>query len=840
MVPYSFVIATMEGSDDHLFQCLNSIKQHTDGSYEIVLVVNGPNPAAERIGETFDAKLVHVEEPVHFSKAYNLGLAEASGQYLVALNDDVLVTPGWNVKMMRALENFSTKTGAPRAGLVGPVSNNVGGPQMIPTQLASRISPLNYKEAAAEIEKSNEENWVGSVLLSGFCLMASRRFYDENAPEFFDERLVNGAEDGLISLQAMFQGYSNVIAGDTFVYHHGHKTMDRVAPDASRGVRNLFDYYKIAREEVLPDEEKVASACRARLLNQDHVDIFLQALDQQMQLGDEVFLVNDRSEVWPQEQIDDLSEKYGTPVQIWTYEGGHDEVRDRAKLLEMATEAGCTWFLSWDADEIFEDKFDREYLERLISVPRPDVLCFQFHWYTFWDPEGRSWRTDDTFGRMQGARLSRILPGQKIARPESGLHMGNVPNVGLAGSSRVTSVRIKHYGYQTPEERQRKYEFYEDTDEVKDPGEIGHEDYSHLIPTSYQVAEWREDNGIAIGTIVLNEEIRLYNYLDRLWPFADEMVFTDTGSEDRTVEILEFFGAKVLDYEEETGREWNPEVPDLADARNTIFSHVDSEWFWHFDIDEVLPDSPEFSALGIVRRLIDRSPADGFQAMFQNWSPSGAYGSSQATRLVRNPHEWYYTGYTHETMDKAAEGKKIDLLPFEIVHLGWLNSDEDAKKKLKIYLRGNLRMMEDYPEDPRGWFNTALHLLDIGAVNTAMKFIEQALARNPGFAAARKELLVQGAEQLSRQAQHLQRFTPPGHPLHQFAGLAIEQLKDIKADNETLLRVPEHVAEVLQEPEFEGIRELVKKFDGMEFGGGVAGTASPAEQVQSETLITQA
>lgn len=837
MVKYSIVVSTMEGNLEYLTQCLQSIKDYTEGTYEVILVVNGENPQATALAGVYGAKIVQVEEPVHFSAAYNLGLAEAEGEFLVALNDDTIVTPNWNVKMAQCMLNYSKRHDMPEVAMVGPVSNNVGGPQAIPPAIAQRINPMNCQSAAEEIEASNHDVWIPTAFLSGFCLMISRKFYDQNSPEFFDERLKNGAEDNLIALKALFSGHALVIAGDTFVFHYGSKTLTRVDPKGGRGVRNLFDYYKIANEEVVPKETKVASACRVRLLNDDHVRIFLQGVEQQVGLGDILLLVNDRSEIWPEDEIMEIADAAGVPVRIHAFQRGHDEIRDRAKLLEMAVEEGCNWFLSWDADEIFEDKFTKEYLDRLVHPPNPSVMSYSFHWYTFWDEAGEMWRVDSTFGVMYGARLARILPNYGVMKSESGLHMGNVPTVNLAFGSRISSVRIKHYGYQTPAERQRKYDFYESIDTVKDPKEIGNVDYSHLIPGVYQVAQWQEDSTVTVGTCVRNEEIRLHNFLDSLWAFADHMVFTDTGSTDRTVELLEYFGATVLDYEEETGEAWDPERPDFASARNTVIGRVEDKWFWHHDIDEHLQSDGKIAPLAMIRRMLDKPGIDGYQFQFYNLTPGGPASHSQATRLVKDPVRFYYTGYTHETMDEAAQDKAIAIAPVDAVHSGWLVDDERAKEKLKIYLRGNLRMVQDYPEDPRGWFNSGLHLLDIEATNAAMKFIEQALVRKPEFAAARKELITQGAQQLYLQAQSLQSVTPPGHLFHEFARLVQQQVQDIKADNSLMKRAPEHVIEVLSEPEFAQTRALVERFDHIDFGGDHAADNTETEIIPSGTPI---
>lgn len=56
------------------------------------------------------------------------------------------------------------------------------------------------------------------------------------------------------------------------------------------------------------------------------------------------------------------------------------------------------------------------------------------------------------------------------------LHCGNVPR-GVPGPAAATDVRLKHYGYLDPEQRQRKYAWYTRID----PGNHGEDEYRHLI-----------------------------------------------------------------------------------------------------------------------------------------------------------------------------------------------------------------------------------------------------------------------------------------------------------------------------------------------------------------------
>ena len=55
-----------------------------------------------------------------FAAGNNQGLLVATGDYLVLLNNDTYVTPGWISSLVRHIERD------PKIGLLGPVTCNIG------------------------------------------------------------------------------------------------------------------------------------------------------------------------------------------------------------------------------------------------------------------------------------------------------------------------------------------------------------------------------------------------------------------------------------------------------------------------------------------------------------------------------------------------------------------------------------------------------------------------------------------------------------------------------------------------------------------------------------------
>ena len=112
----SIIIPTLGG---HLiFGCLESLRRNisTAMAYEVVVVANGPSAAHLATVPELSSPVVRVATSavnLGFGGGCNRGAAEASGEFLVLLNDDVEVQPGWLEALVETADRH------PDAGAVG-------------------------------------------------------------------------------------------------------------------------------------------------------------------------------------------------------------------------------------------------------------------------------------------------------------------------------------------------------------------------------------------------------------------------------------------------------------------------------------------------------------------------------------------------------------------------------------------------------------------------------------------------------------------------------------------------------------------------------------------------
>ena len=107
-------------------QCVESVRRMTDEPYELIFVDNGSTDGTVAYLESVGAaRVIRNQVNRGFPAAVNQGIAVATGDRVLLLNNDTIVTTGWLGRMIATLERD------PKIGLVGPCSNFVGSEQQV-------------------------------------------------------------------------------------------------------------------------------------------------------------------------------------------------------------------------------------------------------------------------------------------------------------------------------------------------------------------------------------------------------------------------------------------------------------------------------------------------------------------------------------------------------------------------------------------------------------------------------------------------------------------------------------------------------------------------------------
>lgn len=216
-------------------QCLAALARWTDRPYEAIVVDNGSTDGTGAFLRGLRDPRLRVVSNVRnrgFARAINQGLAAARGRWVVWLNNDVVVTPGWLGRLVDCARRH------PRVGAVGPRTNSINGLQR--ADLGSYT--LKSLPLAAEAWGLKHAGQARSIhRLTGFCLLHPREAVA--AVGGLDERFGLGCyEDFDFCLRLVQAGRELLLAEDVFVHHHGNKsfTENRVSSRHVEMNRRIF------------------------------------------------------------------------------------------------------------------------------------------------------------------------------------------------------------------------------------------------------------------------------------------------------------------------------------------------------------------------------------------------------------------------------------------------------------------------------------------------------------------------------------------------------------------------------------------------------------------------
>ncbi len=204
--------------------CIESVLSNTDyPAYEIIVVDNHssdgtPEYLKDMASRSSNITLILNNENAGFAKANNQGIEISTGDYIVLLNNDTIVTHGWLTKFVNYLDNH------PEIGLIGPVTNSCGNEAKIDVDYKN---PSGIEAFAHRYARAHEGTLFDIRMLALFCT-AMRREIIENVGLLDESFGVGMFEDDDYSHRVKLKGYRVVCAEDIFVHHFGQGSFKKL------------------------------------------------------------------------------------------------------------------------------------------------------------------------------------------------------------------------------------------------------------------------------------------------------------------------------------------------------------------------------------------------------------------------------------------------------------------------------------------------------------------------------------------------------------------------------------------------------------------------------------
>jgi glycosyltransferase involved in cell wall biosynthesis len=234
------VVIPCHGKNEMVEACLTNIEKASLPSTRAVVVANPQNPEAtehlRRIVSSFDGAILEEQDMPHsFAANCNSGIACCTGEFVSLLNNDTLVSKGWDDAMLKAIDSQGGRC------IVSALSNGDFGwhyeePLSIGSQeLVARYEvddlpegfDLKVLESGDHMREKYGERGVQEVEWVSFAgVMMPRSVFGEVG--MLDEKFENGTEDFDFCMRFKKAGGKCYYDWNSFIFHYCGNTRDEI------------------------------------------------------------------------------------------------------------------------------------------------------------------------------------------------------------------------------------------------------------------------------------------------------------------------------------------------------------------------------------------------------------------------------------------------------------------------------------------------------------------------------------------------------------------------------------------------------------------------------------
>jgi GT2 family glycosyltransferase/Flp pilus assembly protein TadD len=741
-------------------ECIESLMRHTPEPHEIIFVDNGSTDGTVKwlralVQEHQNCKLIENPKNLGFSKGCNQGIRASAGEYILLLNNDVILAAGWLSGML------ACHSSAPDTGIVGPMTNNISGIQKIRDNGYSRE---RLDEYAAKFREANFRRRVYSRRIVGFCMLFTREVIEKTG--LLDESFGTGNyEDDDLCLRVTLEGYRNVIAGDVFIHHYGSRSFAGNRIDygsAMAGNKKLFSG-KWSGDITSPAGKKLISLKaleRADYLNQTGlhekaVGKFLEAIkhspcDRNIYLSFSSMLIS-----------------------LKQFRNALDVLNEMPKDKDDPESFALTGYCK-DGIELSDEA--AEYLERALALDGASALAMNLKGILFYK-KGMREDAEQCFRAAMGydpgygepytnlgvLKWSEDAGEDALAFLEKGFILSpNVPDIAEAYHASSASLGVFSRAESTFRDAKALYPFNrriafllidilirhgkiaDALQEIQEAIIIYGTDEG-MINAALELRKRLDEQAegdvnkkpaVSLCMIVKNEEKNLPRCLVSLKSLVDEMIVVNTGSADRTGDIARIYGANVYDLE------WKN---DFSEARNYSLSKATGDWILVLDADEVISPADHHVIAGIVNKKGGKRAAYSFTTRnyindmtMTGWTANGGLypeeeaGSgwypSRKVRLFPHDNRIRFENPVHELVENSLRGTGITIkeINIPIHHYGKLSRDRVISKGEDYYNLGKVKV-EESGGDLQSIFELAVQATELGRYEEAAELWQNLL-----------------------------------------------------------------------------------------------------------------
>lgn len=808
-------------------KCLESIRRYTSEPHEIIFVDNGSRDGTVEwlrrvVSENSNYRLIENKENKGFAAGCNQGIREARGEFILLLNNDVIVTEGWLSGLINCLKS------SPDAGIVGPMTNNISGLQRI---------KVDYKkeEEIDDFARRFHETYMGRRIphrrIVGFCMLFRRELIDRIG--LLDETFGTGNfEDDDLCLRAELAGFRNYIAADVFIHHYGSRSFigNKIDYNATMGGNRKRFNEKWNAISVDIESPQGKSLLSLRIIER------AEELYQKGRQEDAIkaLIAGIKREPENKRILYSLTEKL---IELKQYEHCLEILREfpvndlRLSILKGYCLEGLGNIV--EADKIAEETLSIDS-NNSIALNLKGIIEYK---------------------RGERQKASEFFSKAIVADPGYGEPYTNLGVIEWSRGNKEKAIELLERGFKlspTVSDIASLYHAAISQEGLYERAEGAFEEAIRLYPLSRHnvflfvdillkqeklekamdlieksvvrfgiddefinaALSVRERLGyrrikkapnrptLSLSMIVKNEERYLGQCLESVKNLVDEIVIVDTGSEDRTKDIARIFGARVYDF---------PWKGDFSEARNFSLSKAEGDWILILDADEVIAERDH----NLIRDLIRKNKKVAYQMTTRNYinrivtnwvqnkgdyleERGAGWFPSVKTRLFPKDKRLRFENPIHELIDYSVQraGYKLKTCSVPVHHYGKLNEKKE-EEKFELYYELGKKKLEEAENKPKALYELAVQASEMGRLDEAVKLWEELIRLKPDFGTAYVSLSrvycelkrFEDAAEMSRKATQLVPQMKEAHYAHGLSQFYLGKIDDAIESLNSALRV---------------------------------------------------
>jgi len=217
------IITSVRNCLDETTEFIRSLQKFSEPlDYELIIIDDGSEAETAKYLESIrDARLFRNQQSRGFAYSNNLGASQAKGDWLIFMNNDLVLTKGWFIPFTKSLVSQDRRFS--KVGCVGNV-------QIDPRTQKIDHAGVSFKEGIPSHhlfgeKKAGPDEFSEFLAVTGACFLLKKDVFLNTGG--FDEDYKTGFEDIDLCLRLRMLGYRHFVANESVIFHKRSSTPQR-------------------------------------------------------------------------------------------------------------------------------------------------------------------------------------------------------------------------------------------------------------------------------------------------------------------------------------------------------------------------------------------------------------------------------------------------------------------------------------------------------------------------------------------------------------------------------------------------------------------------------------